>query len=123
MGYAGVVACEASSGARTWRGGITKTGNTHLRRIVVEAAWAYRHRPTLGGVLYQRQVGVDPAVREIAWTAQHRLHDRPREARVPRTIRSDDPPGGRPGLRIVEAVVHKSLPNGLTIVPRPAVTV
>ena len=79
MGYAGVVACEASSGARTWRGGITKTGNAHLRRIVVEAAWAYRHRPALGGVLKQRQVGVDPAIREIAWKAQHRLHDRYRK--------------------------------------------
>jgi transposase len=79
MGYAGVVACEASSGARTWRGGITKTGNAHLRRIVVEAAWAYRHRPALGRALKQRQVGVSAAVQEIAWKAQHRLHDRYRK--------------------------------------------
>jgi transposase len=76
MGYAGVVAREASSGAHTWRGGITKTGNAHLRRIVVEAAWAYRHRPAVGGALKQRQVGVSDAVKEIAWKAQHRLHDR-----------------------------------------------
>jgi hypothetical protein len=76
MGYAGVVACEASSGTRTWRGGITKTGNAHLRRIVGEAAWAYRHRPAVRGALKQRQVGVSDAVQEIAWKAQHRLHDR-----------------------------------------------
>jgi transposase len=79
MGYAGVVAREHSSGARTWRGGITKAGNAHLRRIAVEAAWAYRHRPALGGGLKQRQVGVDPAVQEIAWKAQQRLHDRYRK--------------------------------------------
>ena len=44
MGYSGAVASEHSSGERTRRGGITKTGNAHLRRIVIEAAWAYRHR-------------------------------------------------------------------------------
>ena len=45
MGYAGVVSSEHSSGERIRRGAITKTGNAHLRRILVEAAWAYRHRP------------------------------------------------------------------------------
>ena len=45
MGYGGIVASEHSSGESSWRGGITKTGNAHLRRVVVEAAWAYRHRP------------------------------------------------------------------------------
>ena len=49
MGYSGMGPREASSGGRTWRGGITKTGNAHLRRIVVEAAWAYRHRPAVSG--------------------------------------------------------------------------
>ena len=44
MGYSGAVASEHSSGERTRRGGITKTGNAHLRRVIVEAAWAYRHR-------------------------------------------------------------------------------
>jgi transposase len=82
MGYTGVVASEASSGARTRRGGITKTGNAHLRRVVVEAAWAYRYPPILGPTLRRRQAGVDPTVREIAWKAQHRLwrrHARLRE--------------------------------------------
>ena len=44
MGYCGAVPSENSSGKRTRRGSITKTGNAHLRRIVVEAAWSY-HRP------------------------------------------------------------------------------
>ena len=76
MGYGGIVASEHSSGEKTWRGGITKTGNAHLRRVVVEAAWAYRHRPGVGGVLRKRQEVVSADVREIAWKAQHRLHTR-----------------------------------------------
>jgi transposase len=48
MGYSGAVASEDSSGERTRRGGITKAGNAHLCRVVVEAAWAYRHRPAWG---------------------------------------------------------------------------
>jgi transposase len=76
MGYSGAVASEHSSGPRIRRGGITKTGNAHLRRIVVEAAWAYRHRPGIGGALRQRQARVDAGVKAIAWKAQHRLHER-----------------------------------------------
>jgi transposase len=76
MGYAGAVPGENSSGARTRRGSITKTGNAHLRRVVVEAAWAYRHRPRIGAALRQRQKGVSEEVKEIAWKAQHRLHAR-----------------------------------------------
>jgi len=76
MGYAGLGAREHSSGTRLRRGGITKTGNAHLRRIVVEAAWAYRHRPAVGGLLRRRQAPLDEAVKEIAWKAQHRLRGR-----------------------------------------------
>jgi len=76
MGYSGAVASEDSSGPRTRRGGITKAGNAHLRRIVVEAAWAYRHRPAVGPALRKRQAPVAPEVKEIAWKAQHRLHAR-----------------------------------------------
>src|SRR6266550_1140861 len=76
MGYSGAVAREDSSGERTRRGGITKTGNAHLRRIVVEAAWAYRHRPALGPALRHRQASVSAEVQAIAWKAQHRLHTR-----------------------------------------------
>ena len=79
MGYSGAVSSEYSSGTQTWRGGITKTGNAHLRRIVVEAAWAYRHRPSIGPELAMRQKGASPEVKEIAWKAQHRLHSRYRK--------------------------------------------
>ena len=61
MGYSGLVAREDSSGERIRRGGITKTGNAHLRRIVGEAAWAYRHRPCVGASLRKRQAAVSPA--------------------------------------------------------------
>ena len=76
MGYSGAVPREHSSGPRTWRGGITKTGNAHLRRIVIEAAWAYRHRPAIGGTLRSRQAGLSEEVKALAWKAQHRLHTR-----------------------------------------------
>jgi transposase len=76
MGYSGAVASEDSSGQRTRRGGITKAGNAHLRRVIVEAAWAYRHRPAVGTALRKRQVTASTEVKEIAWKAQHRLHAR-----------------------------------------------
>jgi transposase len=76
MAYAGVVASEHSSGERTWRGGITKTGNSNLRHVVIEASWAYRHRPTVGGALKKRQESLSEETKEVAWKAQHRLHKR-----------------------------------------------
>ncbi len=79
MGYSGLVPSEESSGQRERRGAITKTGNAHLRRVIVEAAWAYQFRPWLGGYLLKRQVGLSEEVKEIAWKAQHRLHSRYRK--------------------------------------------
>jgi transposase len=76
MGYSGTVPSENSSGKRTQRGSITKTGNAHLRRIAVEAAWSYRFRPGVGPALRKRQEGVPEEIKEIAWKAQHRLHKR-----------------------------------------------
>ena len=76
MGYSGVVPSEDSSGERKKRGGITKTGNAHLRCIVVEAAWNYRHRPAIGPKLRKRQEGVPEPIKEIAWKAQVRLSKR-----------------------------------------------
>jgi transposase len=76
MGYAGIVSREHSSGARVNRGSISKAGNAHLRRIVTEAAWAYRHHPALGSGLRARQNGASETVKAIAWRAQHRLHQR-----------------------------------------------
>ena len=76
MGYAGIVSSEDSSGDRRRRGAITKTGNAHLRRIVIEAAWSYRYKPSLSKRLCERQKDLPPEICEIAWKAQHRLHKR-----------------------------------------------
>jgi len=63
MAYSGTVAREHSSGESCKRGGITKTGNVHLRRIVVEAAWAYRHAPAVTACLRKRQERVSEEVK------------------------------------------------------------
>jgi transposase len=76
MGYSGTAPSENSSGKRQQRGSITKTGNAHLRRIAVEAAWSYRLRPGVGPALRKRQEGVPEEIKEIAWKAQQRLHKR-----------------------------------------------
>jgi transposase len=76
MGYSGLVSSEFSSGNRIQRGGITKTGNAHLRRVIVEAAWAYQRRPWVGGALLKRQQGLDQEIKDLAWKAQWRLHHR-----------------------------------------------
>ena len=76
MGYSGVFPSEDTSGERVRRGGITKSGNAHLRRIVVESAWSYRHRPWIGAKLRKRQEGLPAEITEIAWKAQNRLHKR-----------------------------------------------
>lgn len=76
MGYSGLVPSEFSSGNRILRGSITKTGNAHLRRVLIESAWAYQYRPWVGGHLLQRQQGLDQHVKDLAWKAQGRLHAR-----------------------------------------------
>jgi transposase len=76
MGYSGLVPSEYTSGERRRTGSITKTGNAHLRRVVVEAAWAYRWRPAVRYERRKRQAGLSPGGLEIAWKAQHRLHRR-----------------------------------------------
>ena len=78
MGYSGLVPSEHSTGGpgKAKRGGITKAGNCHLRRVMVEAAWAYRHRPSVQGNLKKRQELLSEKITSTAWKAQHRLHDR-----------------------------------------------
>ena len=73
MGFTGLVPCEDSSGERSRRGGITHAGNGHLRTQLVEAAWAYKSKATVGTVLGRRQEGLEPAVVARAWAAQLRL--------------------------------------------------
>jgi transposase len=74
----GLVSREHSSGNRIQRGAITKTGNAHLRRVLVEAAWAYQHRPNVTGFLLRRQksLALSDEVKQMAWKAQYRLHKR-----------------------------------------------
>src|SRR5262245_6485084 len=76
MGYGGLVPSEYSTGESRKQGGITKTGNAHLRRVLLEAAWTYRHRPSLGYQQKKRQEGLSEEVKAISWKAQHQLHNR-----------------------------------------------
>jgi transposase len=76
MAYLGLVPSEHSSGETKRRGGITRTGNRHVRRILVESAWAYRFRPNTSARLKAQNLRISPSVAAVAWKAQHRLHDR-----------------------------------------------
>jgi transposase len=73
MKYLGVVPSEHSSGSTRSRGGITKTGNGHVRRVLVEAAWTYRHPARKSALLQRRAEKAPETVQEIAWAAQKRL--------------------------------------------------
>jgi transposase len=75
-GFLGIVPSEYTSDSRRVQGQITKAGSTHARRLLVEAAHHYRHRPTVGKPLAARQAGQDPRVIAVAWRAQRRLHQR-----------------------------------------------
>lgn len=73
MAYLGLVPSEHSSGGSKSRGGITKTGNGHVRRVLVEAAWTYRHPARKTAFLQRRAERTPEAVQDIAWKAQKRL--------------------------------------------------
>ena len=73
MTYLGLVPSEHSSGEKTQRGKITKTGNGHARRVLVEAAQAYSHPARITRPLLKRQEGLSQEVRDIAWKCQARL--------------------------------------------------
>lgn len=79
MNFVGLVPEEHSSGDREWRGSITKTGNAHIRRVLVEAAWAYRHCPAVGATLRRRQQDLPPRLVSFTWAAQLRLNARYRK--------------------------------------------
>jgi transposase len=70
------VPSEYSSGETQRRGALTKAGNSHARRVLVEAAWHYRHRPTIGRALASRSQGQPDEIVSHAWRAQQRLHRR-----------------------------------------------
>jgi transposase len=86
MSFVGLVPGEHSSGQKTKRGPITKTGNAHVRRVAIEAAWPGRLPPSASLHLKKRQEGCDPRVIDIATKAQARLH------RVWRRLRAKNVP-------------------------------
>lgn len=76
MAYLGLVPSEHSSGQATHRGAITKSGNCHVRRMLVQVAWHYRHRPAVGAVLRKRRHGQPAAILALADRAQQHLNRR-----------------------------------------------
>jgi transposase len=76
MAFVGLVPSERSSGERRRQGSITKVGNSHVRRLLVESAWHARRRPKVGYGLARRQRGQDAVVVERAWRCQQRLYQR-----------------------------------------------
>jgi transposase len=76
MGYLGLVPSEHSSGERTSRGSITKTGNAHARRLLTESAWNYRFKARIGREALARQEALPESIRTTAWKAQLRLTQR-----------------------------------------------
>lgn len=76
MAFVGLVPSERSSGDQRRQGSITKVGNSHVRRLLVESAWHARRRPKVGYDLARRQRGQDAIVVERAWRCQQRLYQR-----------------------------------------------
>lgn len=76
MAYLGLVPSESSSGEVRRLGKMTKTGNRHARRLLVESAWSYRYKPVVKGKLKKRQEGQSANMTAISWKAQHRLHNK-----------------------------------------------
>lgn len=78
MAWAGLVPSEHSSGGpgNSRRYGITKSGDSHVRRVLTESAWLYRHRPARSVVVNKRRHLTSAEVVAIAEKAEHRLHER-----------------------------------------------
>jgi len=97
MSYTGMVPSEYSSGEKSRRGAITKAGNNHLRRVLIEAAWHNRHRPCLSNRQRAVHKHLDPGVIKIAWDAQLRLNARYRRLSAK----------GKPAGKVVTAVARE----------------
>jgi transposase len=76
MAFVGLVPREHTSGPNRRRGRITKSGNRHVRRVLIESSWSCRHKPAMTKSLRDRGQDASEAVRSIAWKAQKRLHSR-----------------------------------------------
>jgi transposase len=79
MSYLGLTPSEYSSGERRRQGGLTKTGNTHARRALIEGAWAYRYPAKVSRHLQLRLEKLPKPVQDISWKAQVRLCTRYRQ--------------------------------------------
>jgi transposase len=97
MAYLGLVPSEHSSGQSIKRGAITKTGNSHARKVLVEAAWAYRMQARNSRLLLNRQRGLPEAVCQLAWNAQLRLCARFRRLAAK----------GKPKQKVVTAIARE----------------
>ena len=97
MSFVGLVPGERSSGSKRRQGGITKTGNAHVRRVLVGAAWSYRFPARKTAVLQRRAERTSPAVQTIAWKAQKRLCSRYRHLNL----------GGKEKCKITTAVARE----------------
>lgn len=73
MGWLGIVPSEYSSGGKQRQGGITKSGNSYARRLLVEAAWSYRYTPKVSRIIQLRHEGLSKDIIDRAWDAQLRL--------------------------------------------------
>ena len=96
MSYLGLTPSEYSTGERRRQGGITKTGNTHARRVLVEGAWAYRYPAKVSRHLQLRLEKLPRRSRTISWKAQVRLCKRYRQLDRPRQKRQPGRRGDRP---------------------------
>ncbi len=76
MSYLGLVPSEHSSGAKRFQGGITKTGNSHLRKLLIESSWHYRYHHPANAALIERRKGMDEATITYADKALHRLQSK-----------------------------------------------
>jgi hypothetical protein len=76
MSYLGLVPSEASSGETEHKGGITKTGNRRVRRVLIQAAWNQRNRVGVSAALKKRRVGQPAWAIQLADHAMRRLHQR-----------------------------------------------
>jgi transposase len=99
MSWCGTTSSEHSTGGNRRLGAITKAGNSHVRRVIYEAAWAYRHRPSKGVAMKKRTQNLPAHINEHAWKAQHRLHRRYAALSA----------RGKPGTKVAAAVGRELL--------------
>jgi transposase len=113
MSYLGLIPSEYSSGERRRQGSITKAGNSHARRALIEGAWAYRYPAKVSRHLQLRLEKLPKSIQDISWNAQVRLCKRYRKL----TAR------GKHANQVVVAIARELIAFMWAIaqeVPRPA---